>query len=192
MDEQEAITRLRQGDIRGLEILVRKYQLEAVRIAYPITNDLGMAEEVVQSAFLRVYERIGQFDDSRPFRAWFLRIVVNDALKTVKRQKRLVALEPDPDHAEAGPSPTNPALYFEQDEFSSRHDDAELLREVLSTLSPEHRAVLQLKYILDMTDEEIAAVVHIPTGTVKSRLHAAKSKIRSLLKRSNLIPTGAR
>jgi len=62
MDEFEAITQLKRGDVRGLEILVRKYQLEAVRIAFPITNDLGLAEEVVQEAFLRVYQRIHQYD----------------------------------------------------------------------------------------------------------------------------------
>jgi len=67
MEEQEAIARLKRGDISGLEALVRKYQVQAVRAAYLITHDRGLAEDIVQAAFLRAYERIGQFDAGRPF-----------------------------------------------------------------------------------------------------------------------------
>lgn len=188
MDEFEAITRLKQGDVRGLEILVRKYQLAAVRVAYSITNDLGLSEEVVQNAFLRVYDRIDQFDATRPFRSWFLRIVVNDALKIVNRQKRLVAFNPESEQDDSGTAFIDHLLYFEQEEFSSQHDDAEILQEVLKSLSPEHRAVIQLKYVLEMTDEEISEVIQVPPGTVKSRLHAAKQKIRCLLNCIDLFP----
>lgn len=156
MDEFEAITQLKHGDVRGLEILVRKYQLEAVRIAFPITNDLGMAEEAVQDAFLRVYERIHQYDESRPFRPWFLRIVVNNALKLVRHHQRLLPLESENEAIESEGLHANARLQFEQEEFSGAYDDCALLQELLQQLSPEHRAVLQLKYYLEMSDEEIA------------------------------------
>jgi RNA polymerase sigma-70 factor (ECF subfamily) len=188
MNEKDAIAQLKHGDMRGLEILVRKYQLEAVRIAIPITSDLGLAEEVVQEAFLRVYERIEQFDEERPFRAWFLRIVVNDALKMVKRHNRLLPLESEPKSEDFEPDGLiyNGRLKVEQVEFSSGHDDSEVLQQLLQSLTPEHRAVLQLKYYLDMSDDEIAEAIQIPAGTVKSRLHAAKQNFRSLLKRLNV------
>ena len=186
MDEFEAITQLKRGDVRGLEILVRKYQLEAVRIAFPITNDLGLAEEVVQEAFLRVYQRIHQYDETRPFRAWFLRIVVNNALKTVKSQERLISLEIETEILGSEGEWNNNHLQFEQEEFTNSRDDCVLLQELMQQLSPEHRAVLELKYYLEMSDDEIAETVHIPPGTVKSRLHAAKGHFRALLKRMNL------
>lgn len=69
--EQQALARLKERDIGGLEFLVRRYQVQAVRAAYLVTRDRGLAEEVVQSAFLRAYERIEQFDARRPFRPWF-------------------------------------------------------------------------------------------------------------------------
>jgi len=186
MDELEAIKQLKHGDMRGLEILVRKYQLEAVRIAYPITNDLGLAEEVVQEAFLRVYQCIHQFDETRSFRAWFLRIVVNGALKIIKSQERLLPLEIEANTLRAGEARNNNPMQFEQEEFSNSRDDCILLQELMQQLSPEHRAVLELKYYLEMSDDEIAETVQIPTGTVKSRLHAAKGHFRSLIKRMNL------
>jgi RNA polymerase sigma-70 factor, ECF subfamily len=187
MDECEAIARLRRGDVRGLEVLVRKYQLEAVRVAFPITNDFGLAQEVVQDAFIKVYEHINQFDATRAFRPWFLRIVVNDALKCVQKQRRLVELEPDcgPQNGSNGHRSGESALQFEQQEFGGRYDDVEALEAVLGSLSPEHRTVLQLKYYLEMSDDEIAETVDIPPGTVKSRLHAAKDRLRCLLLRLN-------
>jgi DNA-directed RNA polymerase specialized sigma24 family protein len=73
LQEQEAIIRLKQGDISGLEILVQKYQIQAVRAAYLITRDSALAEDIVQTAFIRASELIDQFDVGRPFASWFLR-----------------------------------------------------------------------------------------------------------------------
>ena len=187
MNEQEAIAQLKAGDVRGLEVLVRKYQLDAVRIANSITDDWGLAEELAQEAFLRVYHCIDQFDDARPFRAWFLRIVVNDALKALKRQNRLLPFDSADEISSNDGAPVSEAeaLWFEQAEFSDTHDDAAALQEILDHMSPEHRAVLELKYYLDMTDQEIAETLGIPIGTVKSRLHLAKLNCRSWLKRAD-------
>jgi hypothetical protein len=67
MDEKEAIHRLKQGDIHGLEFLVNQFQLKAVRVAYLITRDLGMAEDIVQESFVKVYRSIQTFEENRPF-----------------------------------------------------------------------------------------------------------------------------
>lgn len=183
MNEIEAIACLKRGDMRGLEILVRKYQLDAVRIANSITKDLGLAQEIVQEAFLRVYHRIDQYDDVRPFRAWLLRIIVNDALKAVTHQNRFISFEgvDEVDDSDIGSILTQSRLWFEQEEFTSTHENADALKEILNNLPPKHRAVLELKYYLDMSEEEIAMTVNIPLGTVKSRLHVAKQKLRCML-----------
>jgi RNA polymerase sigma-70 factor (ECF subfamily) len=185
MNEKEAIAQLKRGDVRGLEVLVRRYQLDAVRIANSITKDLGLAEEIVQEAFLRVYRFIDQYDEARPFRAWLLRIVVNDALKTVTHQNRLVSFEGLEEDRDIGSILSENRLWFEQEEFTSTHENAAALQEILDNLPPKHRAVLELKYYFDMSEEEIALTVNIPLGTVKSRLHAAKQQLRSLLQRTD-------
>jgi RNA polymerase sigma factor (sigma-70 family) len=91
-DERDAIERLRRGDIGGLETLVRRYQLQATRAAYLIVRDRQLAEDIVCDAFLRCTERIHQFHTDRSFGPWFLRAVVNDALKAANRRARQVSL----------------------------------------------------------------------------------------------------
>ena len=74
MDEQHAIALLKQGDLTGLEFLVRQYQAKAVHTAYLIIGDTSLAEDIVQTAFLRVAQKIDQFDAQRSFQPWFLRM----------------------------------------------------------------------------------------------------------------------
>jgi RNA polymerase sigma-70 factor (ECF subfamily) len=189
MNEIEAIAQLKRGDVRGLEVLVRKHQLDAVRIANSITKDLSLAQEIVQEAFLRVYRCIDQYDDARPFRAWLLRIIVNDAIKLMTHQNRFISFEGmgETDNSDIGNILSESSLWFEQEEFTSAHENAAALHQILNNLSPKHRAVLELKYYLDMSEEEIAMTIDIPVGTVKSRLHVAKLELRSLLERNNFL-----
>src|SRR6187402_53490 len=93
LDERTAISQMQRGDIRGLDVLMRAYQVQAIRAAYLVTHDLPLAEDIVQSAFIRAYERIGQYDMSRPFGPWFMRSVVNSAVTATGRRKRLVSFD---------------------------------------------------------------------------------------------------
>jgi RNA polymerase sigma factor (sigma-70 family) len=88
MDEQQAILCLKRGDIGGLEYLVGLYQVRAVRTAYLITRDSGLAEDVAQEAFLQAYRSIQHFDQDRLFGPWFMRSVVHAALKVVQKNSR--------------------------------------------------------------------------------------------------------
>src|SRR5690349_14956601 len=98
ISEQEAVRRLKRGDLSGLETLVNLHQLRAVRAAYLIVRDRGLAEDVAQDAFLRAYSRIGQFDEARPFGPWLYRIVVNLAQRAAARGARERAFDsPTPD-----------------------------------------------------------------------------------------------
>src|SRR5689334_17089607 len=94
MQEREALARLKQGDINGLEALVARYQRPALRAAVLVCRDAALAEDLVQTAFVRAYERRAQYDARRPFGPWFIRGVVNDALKVVTRG-RTEPLDPD-------------------------------------------------------------------------------------------------
>ena len=92
MEDQLSISRIKQGDPGGLEALVQTYQVQAVYAAYLIVQDYALAEEIVQSAFVSVVEKIGQFDERRPFAPWFFKIVTNAAIKAARKQARLSAL----------------------------------------------------------------------------------------------------
>ena len=182
MEEQEAITRLKRGDIGGLEALVRQYQVRAVRTAYLITRDRALAEDIVQAAFLRAYERIGQFDAGRPFSPWFLRSVVNDAVKAAARRQRQVSLEAGYEGEEtsladllADPNP-GPADLVEAAETR------QAVWAALGKLPPAQRAAIVLRYYLGLSEAEMADELACPPGTVKWRLHAARKRLRTLLR----------
>lgn len=88
MDEQIAISRIRQADLTGLKSLVKRYQARAVHAAYLILYDRALAEDIAQAAFLKVTERIHQFDERHPFAPWFFRIVVNETAKQRRQNSR--------------------------------------------------------------------------------------------------------
>lgn len=182
MDEEEAILKLRNGDIQGLEVLVKKYQLKAIRAAYLVTHDRAMAEDIVQSAFIRSYESIDTFDSSRPFGPWFLRCVVNDAIKALNRQKRFLPL----DDIEKG----NKNFSHNSSSFSGLDlpsqiemgETREVFWDALVKLPPRQRAAIVLRYYLGMSIRGIANELDTPEGTIKWRLYAGRDRLKVMLK----------
>jgi RNA polymerase sigma-70 factor, ECF subfamily len=174
MNESEAIARLKQGDIAGLETLVRHYQERAVRAAWLITCDRTLAEDIVQSAFLRVYERIHQFDSSRPFGAWFLKIVSNDAVRASQRAARTVPVEADA-------SFDLPDFQLSPEELIEQAETRQEVWEALAKLTPLQREAVVLRYFLGLSENEVAQELDCPPGTAKRRLHSARQRLRQLL-----------
>jgi RNA polymerase sigma-70 factor (ECF subfamily) len=181
MEERDAIARLKQGDIGGLEILVRTYQVQAECAAYLITRDHALAEDIVQTAFLRAYERISQFDANRPFRPWFLRSVVNDAIKATIGRERQVSL----DRITSSETDSGTELATDK-EYDSAHlfeqvETREAVWAALGKLSPAQRSVIVQRYYLGMSEAEMSNNLNSSPGTVKSRLHVARERLRCLL-----------
>jgi RNA polymerase sigma-70 factor (ECF subfamily) len=176
MDEHEAIGRLKRGDIGGLEFLVRRYQWDAVRVATLILRDAQLAEDVVQDAFVRVYERIEQFDADRPFAPWFFRIVANDAIKLAQQRQRQVNLPHDFEQVSDLSGP--PDLIEALEQFDS-------IQAALAQLPPAQRAAIVMRYYLGLTDREAAERLGSTRGTIKWRLHTARQRLRGLLRSSS-------
>ena len=178
MDEQNAIRRLKSGDIGGLEILVNLYQVRAVRTAFLITRDPALAEDVVQEVFLQIYRSIRHFDAARPFAAWFMRSVINEAVKTSQKAARKVPKGPASDDSaleEWLSAVTSVEQQIESSEFQRQVWNA------MQDLSPRQRAAIVQRYFLDMSEKEIAADLEAAPGTVKWLLHTARKNLRSLL-----------
>ena len=173
MQERDAITRLKAGDIRGLETLVRQYQGPAFRAAFLICRDAAQAEDIVQTAFVRAYERIAQFTDGRPFGPWFIRGVVNDALKQVTRDRQVPWSDEIPEPtAPAGESP---------EALLAAAETRRTIWAALDRLSPGQRAAIVLRYYGNLDDGQMAAALDCPPGTVRRRLHDARQRLRHLL-----------
>jgi RNA polymerase sigma-70 factor (ECF subfamily) len=180
MEDQIAISRITQGDLNGLETLVNRYQVQAVRAAYLIVYDRELAEDVAQASFVKVVERIHQFDKERPFAPWFFRIVVNDALKLAQKQKRNLSLEDlDEPTEQLAKWLTDPGLNPEQllEEKQARTN----ILKAIQSLSPEQRAVVVMRYYLELSEADMSAKMDRPLSTIKWWLRDARKRLYDLM-----------
>lgn len=147
------------GSAEALERLFRRHWPSAHRAAYLIVQDATAAEDIAQEAFLAAIRALDRFDRRRPFGPWLHRIVVNRAIDWARARalRREVAAEAAPDTGATARA-----------DAPSRD-----LVTALAALSPDHRAVVVLRYLLDYTPGEIADALDLPRGTVNSRLRRA-------------------
>lgn len=177
-DDLQAVRRLKRGDIGGLEILIARYQVKAIRAAFLIVHDEALAEDVVQDTFIRFFQRARHFDETRPFESYFMRGVVNAALNAIDKESRTMALDPD-----EGASVLEVLL----DRAASVETQVELLQlkrqiaSCLSDLPPRQRAVIVQRYYLGMSEQEMAEALDAAPGTIKWLLHTARARLKSLL-----------
>jgi RNA polymerase sigma-70 factor, ECF subfamily len=156
-DERAWIRGAQRGSETDLESLFRHHWPRAYRAAYLVVHDSAAAEDIAQEAFLAAVRALDRFDRRRPFGPWLHRIVVNRVIdwsraRTLRREvgESALGLVPAPDHPE------------------SPHADS--LASALAELSPEHRAVIVLRHLLEYTPGEIAKLLGLPRGTINSRL----------------------
>jgi RNA polymerase sigma-70 factor (ECF subfamily) len=176
MDDLHAIQRLKNGDLGGLEVLVARYQSKAQRVAFLVTYDEPMAEDVVQDTFIHIYHHIHRFDPSRPFEPYLLRSVVNAALNAARKANRHLSLEGDLAQVEG--------LLSQAATVESEVEYSQLKGQIITALSglePRQRAAVIQRYYLEMSEKEMAVALDSPPGTVKWILNTARAKLRGLL-----------
>lgn len=186
MEDQIAISRLKQGDPGGLETLVRDYQVRAVYTAYMILFDRSLAEEIAQTAFVRVAEKIQYFDELRPFAPWFLRIVVNEALRVSRQQRLTVSLNENPDEASLTVARWLLDPQPHPEKLVELAETRQVLLNALRCLTAEQRAVVVMRYYLEMSEADMSAKLERPISTIKWRLHTARERLKTLLRASRL------
>ena len=178
LDEPDAIDRATRGDAAAFEHLVRSHQDLAFRTAYLITGDAAEAEDAAQTGFVKAYYALcaGRFRPGAPFRPWLLQIVDNEARNRRSAAARRPALTlsalGDLPLVDPGPSPEAVAVAGDQ----RRH-----LIDALNQLREEDRAVLTYRYVLDLSEAEMAAALGCRRGTVKSRLSRSLVRLRAQL-----------
>ncbi len=178
MPDKESIRRLKNGDIGGLETLIARYQLKAVRAAYFIVQDEPTAEDIVQDTFLHIYDCIRYFDESRPFEPYLMRSVINTAFNVARKCERST-------------TPGNDGSLDGLDRLLSRADSVEnqiefteiksQILEAIASLPARQRAAVVQRYYLEMSEQEMAAALGAAPGTVKWLLNAARNRLRALL-----------
>ena len=181
MNDAGAISLLKQGDIAGLEPLVMRYQVQALRAAFLVTHDDAMAEDVVATAFLRAYDRIDGFDAARPFGPWFLRIVVNDAATAVTRLGKQVSWDQSSPNGRGTVGEATASREPGPDVAAEQAETGDLVERTLKALPPQQRAAIVMKYFLGFREAEIAEQMERSPGTVKRHLFNGRRRLRTLL-----------
>ena len=175
------IERARQGDQAAYGELVRDHQEIAFRVAFLITRSAPDAEDVTQEAFIKAWRALGRFRTDAPFRPWLLRIVANEARNRVRSNRRRREV-PDPgvetgDRRQPYAEPVDPGPSPEERTLAA--DERRLLLAALDRLRDEDRLVIGARYLLDLSEAEMAEALGIARGTVKSRLSRAMSRLRA-------------
>ncbi len=182
MTEAELVRRCQGGSVDAFAELYRSTAARALQTARLIAGDWATAEDCLQEGAIRAWRAIGRFEPGRPFAPWFLKIVVNEALKTRRRSPvyelpdNLVsrpgsAINADPD-AQSGDAD----LHLEQ--LAAR----QAVAAALASLDAAHRAPVVLFYFNDLSEKEIATLLGLRLSTVKSRLHTARRRMAEHLR----------
>ena len=177
ISDAACVRRLQRGDINAFEILVRRHEKSIFNLVYRMLGNYDDAAETSQEVFLSAYRAIGQFRGEANFSTWLYRIALNHATtrrkSSAQRQKRLVVATDAIDMIDN--DQPGPAETLEKKELRERVQCA------LSELEPEDAAVILLRDLQDVPYEDVARVLKIPVGTVKSRLHRARQALKAKL-----------
>jgi RNA polymerase sigma-70 factor (ECF subfamily) len=190
-DDSEAIRRCQRGDISGLEPLIARYQVAALRLAYLLVGERTAAEDVVQDSLLQAYHSITRFRTDSSFAPWFYRIVTNTARQ--RRRRAAIRHEISIDRLQSGEEvggmflsaaaatphdrdpQVDPARHAEQEE------EREGMLRALARLTQKQREAVVLRYYLGCSDQELAAILGCREGAARQRLHGGLAALRQII-----------
>jgi RNA polymerase sigma-70 factor (ECF subfamily) len=175
--DQEIVARCRNGDWEAFAKLVLKYQSRVLTLAARIVDNRSEAEDIAQDIFVKVFQSLHDFRGASRFSTWLYRITVNHCLNHLRRRAR----------QQQSLGGTEAEEWIQQSPMSNPHKTLEqkergaLVQAKLQLLSPEHRTIVLLRDFEGLSYEEIADVLQLESGTVKSRLHRARMELKALL-----------
>jgi len=183
--EQVLIERCQQGDKRAFDELLARYEAKVYNLAYRLMGNPEDANDLAQEAFLRMYKALPKFRGGSAFATWLYRIVTNLCLDELKKRRRRPQLVDEPlGEEEENVEPLVERVADEKaspDEVALSHERQRLVQEAIASLRRHHRAVLVLYDLQGCSYQEIAEVLKVNVGTVKSRLNRARLALKEKL-----------
>ncbi|PGC25648.1 RNA polymerase subunit sigma-70 [Bacillus pseudomycoides] len=176
MEETLLIQLAKEGNKEAFNQLLQPYIQKAYRTSYLILNDKGLAEDAVQESLIQTYQSIKRFNENiASFKTWFHQILIHTTLKQ-KRKKRFAFLQIE-------------TWFYIKDARTPEgnflvQEETEIIMDAVRKLSMKHQVVIILFYYQELSILEIAQVLDIKKGKVKSRLYQARGKLRKIKKRS--------
>lgn len=167
-DDAAVVKRCLGGDHEAYEVIVLRYQRPLFNVALRMLGDAEDARDATQTAFLKAYQHLGTYDPSQRFFSWIYRILKNECLNVLRARRPTEPVSP----GAAGGTAADPV------EVQERH---RTIQAALLTLSVEYREVVVLRHFTELSYDEIASALGIPTKTVKSRLYTARQQLGEIL-----------
>ena len=184
-DQENIIARARRGDADAFEQLVVAYRDQVFRLALRMCSSEADADEVAQEAFLSAWKALPNFRGESQFSTWLYQLTTHAAIDLMRREKRQIAAADITEVSAADPAPS-------PQQQAERSETRQAVRDAMGQLSPEYRQIVVLRFLQELSYEEIGAVLKLPPGTVKSRLNRAKSQLKDILSKSgNLFGAGS-
>ncbi|HEY0493867.1 MAG TPA: sigma-70 family RNA polymerase sigma factor [Candidatus Dormibacteraeota bacterium] len=189
MDDRDLVGRARQGDREAFTQLIVQYQVPLYNTALRMVGSREDAADITQEAFLRAWEKIRTLRDA-PFKSWLFQIGVNLCYDHFRRGRRYGLM---PDEEQGGKIVGLGVAMPDPQERAEANERGRIVRESIEALDHDMRAALVLRDINGMSYDEIAGVLGVPLGTVKSRIARARGQVQEYLQRNpDLFPAPER
>jgi RNA polymerase sigma-70 factor (ECF subfamily) len=174
--DEVLIARIAQGDRLAMQVLYGRHHVRVFRFGLRLVRDEQVAEDLISEVFLDVWRQAGKFEGRSAVTTWLLAITRFKALSALRRRKD-VGLDEEAANEDTSDDP---------EVVVQKRDTSEALRKCLTSLSPDHREIVDLVYYHEKSVEEVAEIVGIPENTVKTRLFYARKKLAELLKAAGI------
>jgi RNA polymerase sigma-70 factor (ECF subfamily) len=185
--ERTLLRRLRDRDERAFRELITEHRDRVFNITYRMLGNRAEAEDVAQEVFIAVFKTIDSFREESKFSTWLYRVTVNHCKNRIKYLARRHDRDRDEldetKHESSGAVNGTPVRHAQPDRALASAQMEKLLQEAIANLDEDHRAVVILRDVEDLTIEEICEITGLPDGTVKSRLHRARLVLRKKMQR---------
>ena len=166
----ELVRDSKNGDKYAIELLIRRQQKAVYNAAYRLVGNKDDAAEVAQQTFLKMIEKLEQYDTNFKFFSWIYRITINESINFLRKRNTQTLNTDDLESVLPGPADT-----LSQQELQTRVQTA------LMKLKDEHRSVIVLKHFVDCNYQEISEILQIPINKVRSRLFTARQQMKARL-----------
>ena len=177
-EDEQLVREVVEGQTASFELLVRKYQDRLYNTLVHVTGSTHEAEEVVQDAMLQAYTKLSTFKGKSSFYTWLYRIAFNLSISRQRKKRPRISL--DGLHESGGLDPED--TVDQPDDRATRMEQAAQVHKALEKLGEEYRSVLVLREMENCDYETIAEMLSVPVGTVRSRLHRARTMLRDRLR----------
>ncbi len=180
LSDEEVVARVLAGETAMFEIVMRRHNQLLYRVARSVLRNDGEAEDVMQDAYVRAYERLDQFAGRAKFSTWLTRIAVHEALARQRRGNRYQELDSMSDR-EGDPMDRLATLAPDPEQQASNSETRRLLEEAVEKLPDAYRTIFMLRDVEEMSTSDTAHVLDISEENVKVRLHRARALLRKSL-----------